>query len=123
MTHSSTFKRTFNNAFIISPCCNNNKVSNENVENVVKAPKKPIPTSVRYKTTSIEPCSIRPYNTPIINEPEILTINVAKGKPFPRKLKTICIIKNRKQAPEAPPIAINRYICKVLIRFSPCIAI
>jgi hypothetical protein len=44
--HKKTFSKIFNEALSTSPCWNNNKESNEKVEKVVNAPKKPTPKSV-----------------------------------------------------------------------------
>ena len=91
---SDTFNKILMAAFNKSPCCINNKESNENVEKVVNAPKNPIPIKVLWILISKISCSINWYNKPIINEPVILTIKVAKGNPFLANLTLIVKYKN-----------------------------
>ena len=66
---TETFNKILMAALNKSPCCINNKESNENVEKVVKAPKNPIPIKVLWILISNISCSINWYNKPIINEP------------------------------------------------------
>ena len=74
--HKNTLNKIFPAAFTSRPSCKSIKVSRENVEKVVKAPKKPI----RIKALTSEPRVKRSVSKikaiPIKKEPMILTLSV-----------------------------------------------
>ncbi len=74
--HKNILMSTLLIAFINKPSCNKNNVSNEKVENVVKAPKKPTMIKARTSDPNVNFSVSRTKAIPIKKDPKILTLSV-----------------------------------------------
>jgi hypothetical protein len=90
----------------VSPFLKSVKLSNENAENVVNPPQKPIIKKVR-NSLELKLLLNAAENIPIAKLPKIFVINVEIGKEFANNFATEKLNKKRKTLPNPPPTKTN----------------
>src|SRR3954447_13719497 len=96
---------------VASPSSASRTVSYPNVENVVNAPQKPVPT--RVSTQSDAPAA----TTPSTNEPVMLTTHVPQGNAARWRRWTATSVRERVGAPTAPPRSTRRSVIAAAARW------
>ncbi len=88
--HKTTLSAIFPIALIKLPCWRSASVSKENVENVVKPPRKPTKIAKRSSSETWTRSNNVKDRSPINNEPTIFTTRVPYGKSLPNQC-TDCV--------------------------------
>ncbi len=110
---SVTFSKMLSKTLEYSPSSSIFVFSNEKVENVVRAPRKPVITKALYSGWTI----FSKYRAikPMIKLPKTFTVNVPMGKNVTKLFCTNPAIKNLLIAPKNPPnpiyIRSEEFIC------------